>query len=60
MSHLLWARALVGPKRWQEALPHAEIADRLLNQNAISFGAKQVAAEAHQLLQNVQARLPAH
>ena len=28
-SHLLWARALAGQQRYQEALPHAEIADRL-------------------------------
>jgi serine/threonine-protein kinase len=57
VSHMLWARALAGQNRWQEALPHAEIADRLLARNAISVGAKQAAAEAHQLLQDVQVHL---
>lgn len=59
MSHLLWARALVGQNRWQEALSHAQIADRLLARNAVSAGAKQAGAEAHQLLLDVQSRLNA-
>ena len=42
-SHLLWARALVGQGRYQEALPHAEIADTLLTKNATSVSAKQAA-----------------
>ncbi len=56
-SHLLWARALVGQGRYEEALPHAEIADRLLAKNAVSIGAKQAASEAHELLINVRSRL---
>jgi serine/threonine-protein kinase len=56
-SHLLWARALVGQGRYQEALPHAEIADSLLAKNAVSIGAKQAASEAHQLLLKVQSKL---
>ncbi|HEX4022105.1 MAG TPA: serine/threonine-protein kinase [Acidobacteriaceae bacterium] len=56
-SHLLWARALVGQGRYQEALPHAEIADSLLARNAISIDAKQAAAEAHQVLLDVQVKL---
>ncbi|MGB7546475.1 MAG: protein kinase [Terracidiphilus sp.] len=55
-SHLLWAQALAGQHRDQEALPHAEIADRLLA-NAVSPGAKLMGAEAHQLLVNIQSRL---
>src|ERR1035441_9036769 len=35
-SHLLWARALIGQHRDQEALPHAEVADKLLAANAVS------------------------
>jgi hypothetical protein len=56
-SHLLWARALAGQQRYQEALPHAEIADRLLAQNAVSTGAKQMGAQAHQVLVDVQSKL---
>jgi serine/threonine protein kinase len=55
-SHLLWARALAGQKRFSEALPHAEIADRLLARNAVSVGAKQSSAEAHQLLLDIQSK----
>lgn len=58
-SHLLLARALIGQKRYQEALPHAEIADTLLSKNAVSQGAKQAAAEAHQVLLRVQSQLAA-
>jgi serine/threonine-protein kinase len=57
-SHLLWARALVGLHRDQEALSHAEIADRLLV-NGFSPGAKLMNAEAHNLLIDIQARLAA-
>ncbi|HEY2859643.1 MAG TPA: serine/threonine-protein kinase [Terracidiphilus sp.] len=56
-SHLLWARALVGQGRYRDALPHAEIADQLLARNAVSVGAKQAAAQAHQVLSDIRARL---
>ena len=56
-SHLLWARALVGQHRYQEALPHAEIADKLLAMNAVSVGAKKAASDAHQVLLDVQSEL---
>jgi serine/threonine-protein kinase len=56
-SHLIWARALVGQHRNQEALPHAVIADKLLSVNGISPGAKAMGAEAHQLLIAIQASL---
>jgi tetratricopeptide (TPR) repeat protein len=59
MSHFLWARALIGQNHWAEALPHAEIADRLLARNAVSVGARQAGAEAHQVLQNVQSHVSA-
>jgi serine/threonine-protein kinase len=55
-SHLLWAEALAGEHRYQEALPHAEIADKLLAMNAVSAGAKARSAEAHKLLLDLQAR----
>jgi serine/threonine-protein kinase len=55
-SHLLWARALAGQRRYSEALPHAEIAERLLARNAVSVGGKQAAAEAHQLLLDIQSK----
>ena len=56
-SHLLWARALAVQGRYRDALPHAEIADQLLARNAVSVGAKQAAAEAHQLLLDIRAKL---
>jgi tetratricopeptide (TPR) repeat protein len=55
--HLLWTRALVGEHLYREALPHAEIADRLLGLNPLSPGAKKVAAEAHQLLLEIQSEV---
>jgi eukaryotic-like serine/threonine-protein kinase len=57
MSHLLWARALVGQRRYEEALPHAEIADKLLAMGAFSVGAKKAASDAHQVLLDVQSKL---
>jgi hypothetical protein len=56
-SHLLWAQALVGQHRDREALPHAEIADRLLAIGAVSPGGKLMGAEAHQVLVDIQSRL---
>jgi serine/threonine-protein kinase len=56
-SHFLWARALAGQRRYAEALPHAEIADKLLAMNAVSAGAKRAGAEAHQLLLDLQSKL---
>jgi eukaryotic-like serine/threonine-protein kinase len=56
-SHMIWAEALAGQSRYKEALPHAEIADKLLAVNAISAGAKQMSAEAHQTLLTIQAKL---
>jgi serine/threonine-protein kinase len=57
-SHLIWARALAGQHRFEEALPHAEIADKLLA-NPISPGAKQMTAQAHQVLIDIQSKLAA-
>jgi eukaryotic-like serine/threonine-protein kinase len=57
-SQLIWARALAGQHRYKEALPHAEIADKLLA-NPISPGAKQMTAEAHKVLIDIQSRLAA-
>ena len=56
VSHMLWAEALSGQKRYREALPHAQIADTLLAENAVSVGAKQASSEALQLLLEVQAK----
>jgi tetratricopeptide (TPR) repeat protein len=55
-SHMIWAEALVGQQKYAEALPHAQIADKLLL-NAISPGAKLMSAEAHQVLVDVQAKI---
>jgi serine/threonine-protein kinase len=55
-SHMIWAEALAGQNRYQEALPHAQIADKLLAMNAISPGARQMSAEAHQALLDIQSK----
>jgi len=55
-SHMIWAEALAGQGRYKEAMPHAEIADRLLAVNAISAGARQMSAEAHALLLSLQSK----
>jgi eukaryotic-like serine/threonine-protein kinase len=55
-SHMIWAEALAGQHRYQDALPHAQIADKLLAINAVSAGAKQMEAEAHQVLLDVQSK----
>jgi tetratricopeptide (TPR) repeat protein len=54
--HMIWARALAGEHRPAEALPHAEIAARLLS-NGVSPGARKVDADAHQLLLDLQSQL---
>ena len=56
-SHLLWAEALAGEGRYTDALPHAQLADKVLAVGAFSAGARQMTAEAHQTLLDVQARL---
>jgi tetratricopeptide (TPR) repeat protein len=58
-SHLMLARALAGQGRYEEALPHAQIADTLLAKNAVSVGAKQAASEANAVLASVQSKLAA-
>ena len=55
-SHLMWARALLGQHRYQEALPHAQIAAALLA-NAVSPGGKQMDSEAYQVLLEVQSKI---
>jgi serine/threonine-protein kinase len=52
--HLQWGRALAGMQRWDEALPHAEIADKVLGDHAVTPLQKSTAATAHTLLINVQ------
>jgi eukaryotic-like serine/threonine-protein kinase len=56
-SHLLWAQALVGQHRYEQALPHAKIADKLLAMGAFSVGAKKAASDAHLVLLDVQTKL---
>jgi hypothetical protein len=55
-THMIWAEALAGQHRYQEALPHAEMAEKLLA-NSISPGAKLMSAEAHQVLLEIQAKV---
>jgi tetratricopeptide (TPR) repeat protein len=55
-THLIWAKALAGQQKYAEALPHAEMAAKLLA-NAVSPGGKLMAAEAHQVLLDIQAKM---
>lgn len=55
-THFIWARALAGQHKYEEALPHAQIADKLLA-NSVSPGGKLMSAEAHQVLVDVQAKV---
>lgn len=55
---LIWARALAGQHRYEDALPHAEIADELLQNADVSAGAKKAGAEAHQELLTIRSDLP--
>ncbi len=55
--HMIWARALVGQGRYPEALPHAEIAAKLLTSRAISAKAKKAGADAQKLVAEIQAKL---
>ncbi len=55
-SHMMLARALSGENRIREALPHAQIADKLLAVNAVSPGAKTMSTQAHQLLVDLQSK----
>ncbi len=55
-SHMILARALAGENRIREALQHAEIADRILANGAVSPGAKAMTAEAHQLLIDLRSK----
>jgi len=52
-AQLMWARALLGQHRYQEALSHAEIAGKLLTQG-VSPDAKEIDAEAHRVLTDIQ------
>jgi serine/threonine-protein kinase len=57
-AHLVWARALVGEQRYRDALPHAEIAAKILI-NGKSNYAKKNDAVAHELLADIQLKLAA-
>ena len=54
-TQFVWARALAGQHRYQEALPHAQIADKLTENGNVPY-TQQVHSEAHQLLLDIQAK----
>ncbi len=56
-TQLVWTKALVGQQKYKEALPHAEIADRILAKTLISPMQKKTSADAHHLLLDIQAKL---
>ncbi len=55
----IWARALAGQQLYSEALPHAKLADTSLSHNAVSLGAKKMAADAHALRLDVEMKAAA-
>ena len=55
-AQLLWARALAGEHLDQEALPHAEMAAKLLSKGS-SHDAKLMDAEAQQVLREIRSGL---
>jgi len=52
----VWARALAGERRYQEALPHAQIAEKM-TENGNTPYTQMVHTEAHQALEDIQAKL---
>jgi serine/threonine-protein kinase len=56
VTHLVWARALAGERRYQEALPHAQIAEKM-TENGNTPYTQMVHTEAHQALEDIQAKL---
>ncbi len=57
VGHWTWAQALVGEHRYDDALPPAILADKLLNHNNVSMGAKKLGVEAHALRVEVEAKV---
>lgn len=55
-AQLVWARALQGEDRNRDALPHAELAAKLLT-NGSSLDAKQLDLEAQQVLRQIRSKL---
>jgi serine/threonine-protein kinase len=55
-AQLVWARALQGEHRDRDALPHAELAAKLLA-NGSSLVAKQLDLEAQQVLRQIRSKL---
>ncbi|HEY1901069.1 MAG TPA: protein kinase [Terracidiphilus sp.] len=56
VTHLVWARALAGEHRYQEALPHAVIADKITVSGNTPY-TQLVHREAHQTLADIQAKV---
>jgi hypothetical protein len=55
----VWAQALAGQRRYQEALLQAELADKLTEHGSTPY-AQHGHEEAHQFLLDLQARAAAH
>ena len=55
-TQMAWALALAGQHRFDEALPHARIAEKL-TENAPTPYSRRMGAEAKQVLADIQARM---
>lgn len=58
VANLNWARALAGERRWSEALPHAEFAEKVLSQKAVSPRAKDLVVQTRQLIEQIRKNIP--
>ncbi|HZL25413.1 MAG TPA: serine/threonine-protein kinase [Acidobacteriaceae bacterium] len=60
MCQWVWADSLSGQKRYREALPHAELADKAFTaEHSSALGTQHNAARAHALLLDIQSKLSA-
>jgi serine/threonine-protein kinase len=59
VTHLVWAQALAGQHRYQEALAQAQLADKLTEHGTTPY-AQHGHVEAHQFLLDLQAKAAAH
>ncbi len=57
MLHFVWARALAGEQRYQEALPHAKFAADILSRRAVSPAARTLVKKTQAVLDQIQEKL---
>ena len=58
MEHFELARALEGQSQYRAALPHAELAEKILAPTTVSEGAKKVLVDVRALVLELHSRIP--